>query len=56
VAVLVWVGAQVAADLPAGHESGRACFLVVGELDVGQVVVGEAVCGRDTRPAPSKSP
>jgi hypothetical protein len=26
----------VAADLPGGHESGGAGFLVVGELDVGQ--------------------
>jgi len=46
VAVLLRVGAQVAADLPAGYEPGLACFLVGAELDVGEVViVGEAVRG-----------
>ena len=46
VAVLLGVCAQVAADLPAGHEPGLACFLVAAELDVGQVViVGEVVRG-----------
>jgi hypothetical protein len=43
VAVLPGVGAQVAADLPAGHEPGFACFLVGVELDVGQVAVGGEV-------------
>src|SRR5262249_47248190 len=46
VAVLARVGAQVAADPPAGHEPGFAGFLVAGELDVAQVVVaGQAVRG-----------
>ena len=44
VAVLLRVGAQVPADLPAGHESGLAGFLVAAELDV-EVVVGQVVRG-----------